>query len=69
VRAQYHRKNLRHVYDALTTLAASVHAALAEPSIVPLFVPQLLSKWQARTGSQGRFAPASSQTQCADSAG
>ena len=47
-RAQYHRKNLRHVYDALTTLATSVHTALAEPSIMPLFVPQLLAKWQAR---------------------
>jgi transportin-1 len=46
--AQYQRKNVRHAYDALTTLASSVHTALAEPSIMPLFVPQLLAKWQAR---------------------
>jgi hypothetical protein len=38
---------MRHAYDALLTLASSVHTALAEPTILPLFLPQLLAKWQA----------------------
>jgi transportin-1 len=41
------------VYDALSTLASSVHSALAEPNIVQLFVPPLLSKWQARMTARG----------------
>jgi transportin-1 len=38
---------MRHVYDALATLASSMGSALAEPALVALFVPPLLAKWQA----------------------
>jgi hypothetical protein len=42
---------MRHVYDALATLASSVDTALTEPRLVALCVPPLLAKWQVRAAS------------------
>ena len=44
--AVYTRKNLRILYDALSTLADAVGRAMAEPALVRLFMPPLLVKWQ-----------------------
>ncbi|KAK9804853.1 hypothetical protein WJX72_008726 [[Myrmecia] bisecta] len=43
----YGRKNLRILYDALSTLADAVGPALAEPAYVHIFMPPLIAKWQA----------------------
>lgn len=55
--SQYQRKNMRHVYDALATLAAGVEGALAEPRVVALFVPPLLAKWEVRRRWPNRPPP------------
>lgn len=44
---RYGRKNLRILYDALSTLAELVGNALAEPSLLRIFMPPLLAKWQS----------------------
>lgn len=42
----YTRKNLRMLYDAISTLADGVGGALGEPPLLSLFMPPLLVKWQ-----------------------
>lgn len=42
----YTRKNLRILYDALSTLADGVGPAMGQPELLQLFMPPLLQKWQ-----------------------
>ena len=42
----YGRRNVRMLYDALSTLAEAVGRALAEPTFLQLLMPALLGKWQ-----------------------
>ena len=44
---RYGRKNLRILYDALSTLAELMGSELAEPSLLRIFMPPLLAKWQS----------------------
>lgn len=41
----YTRKNLRILYDALSTLADGVGPAMGQPELLKLFMPPLLQKW------------------------
>ena len=42
----YSRKNLRILYDALSTLADGVGPAMGQPELLQLFMPPLVQKWQ-----------------------
>ena len=54
---RYTRKNLRILYDALSTLADAVGRALAEPSMLQLFMPPLLAKWQQTSDTDRELLP------------
>ncbi|CAL8464616.1 g4151 [Coccomyxa elongata] len=43
--AMYGRKNLRILYDAISTLADAVGSALAEPAAMQILMPPLQEKW------------------------
>ena len=43
----YTRKNLRMLYDALSTLADALGSAMSDPQLLQLFMPPLLQKWQS----------------------
>ena len=45
--ATYGRKNLRILYDAIKTLAELMGDSLAEPSLLRLYMPPLVAKWQS----------------------
>ena len=42
----YARKNLRILYDAVSTLADGVGPAMGQPELMRLYMPPLLAKWQ-----------------------
>ena len=45
--ATYGRKNLRILYDAISTLAEMVGKELADPHLLRIFMPPLVAKWQS----------------------
>lgn len=45
--AAYSRRNLRILYDAISTLAEAVRPALQAPEYSLLLMPPLLAKWNA----------------------
>ena len=53
----YTRKNLRMLYDAISTLADGVGPALGKPSLLALFMPPLLVKWQQFADSDRELMP------------
>ena len=53
----YTRKNLRMLYDAISTLADAVGSALGKPSLLALFMPPLLVKWQQFADSDRELMP------------
>ena len=54
---RYGRKNLRILYDALSTLAELVGNALAEPGLLRIFMPPLLAKWQSLADTDRDLLP------------
>lgn len=55
--ATYGRKNLRILYDALSTLAELVGNELAEPSLLRIFMPPLVAKWQSLADTDRDLLP------------
>ena len=55
--ATYGRKNLRILYDALSTLAELVGSELAEPSLLRIFMPPLVAKWQSLGDTDRELLP------------
>ena len=53
----YTRKNLRILYDALSTLADAVGSALADANLLKLVMPPLLSKWQTFSDTDRELMP------------
>ena len=53
----YTRKNLRILYDALSTLADAVGSALADAKLLQLVMPPLLSKWQTFSDTDRELMP------------
>lgn len=45
--ATYGRKNLRILYDAISTLAEMAGKELADPSLLRIYMPPLVAKWQS----------------------
>ena len=45
--ATYGRKNLRILYDAISTLAELVGEHLADPNLLRVYMPPLVAKWQS----------------------
>ena len=45
--ATYGRKNLRILYDAISTLAEMAGKELADPSLLRIYMPPLVVKWQS----------------------
>lgn len=54
---RYTRKNLRMLYDAISTLADGVGGALGEPALLALFMPPLLVKWQQFADNDRELMP------------
>eukprot|EP00191_Tetraselmis_sp_GSL018_P017971 CAMPEP_0177587948 /NCGR_PEP_ID=MMETSP0419_2-20121207/5948_1 /TAXON_ID=582737 /ORGANISM="Tetraselmis sp., Strain GSL018" /LENGTH=732 /DNA_ID=CAMNT_0019078081 /DNA_START=462 /DNA_END=2658 /DNA_ORIENTATION=- len=54
---KYGRRNLRILYDALSTLAESTGKALAQPQAIRIFMPPLLRKWEAFTDADKDLLP------------
>lgn len=55
--ATYGRKNLRILYDALSTLAELVGTELAEPARLRIFMPPLVAKWQSLSDTDRDLLP------------
>lgn len=55
--ATYGRKNLRILYDAIKTLAELVGESLAEPSLLSIYMPPLVAKWQALADTDRDLLP------------
>ena len=55
--ATYGRKNLRILYDAIKTLAELMGDSLAEPSLLRLYMPPLVAKWQSLADTDRDLLP------------
>jgi transportin-1 len=55
--ALYGRKNLRILYDALSTLAEAAGPVLQDPSLARLVVPPLLAQWDAMEDTDKELLP------------
>ena len=53
----YGRRNLRMLYDALSTLADMVGRPLAQPDCIQLFMPPLLQRWQTTDDTDRELLP------------
>ena len=53
----YSRRNLRLLYDSLSTLADAVGPALAEPAALRAIMPPLVLKWQALGDTDRELLP------------
>ena len=53
----YGRRNLRMLYDALSTLADMVGRPLAQPDCIQLFMPPLLQRWQTTEDTDRELLP------------
>ncbi len=53
----YGRRNLRMLYDALSTLADMVGRPLAQPDCIQLFMPPLLQRWQSTEDTDRELLP------------
>ncbi len=55
--ATYGRKNLRILYDAISTLAELVGEHLAVPNLLRVYMPPLVAKWQSLADSDRDLLP------------
>lgn len=55
--ATYGRKNLRILYDAIKTLAEMVGDSLADPGLLRVYMPPLVTKWQSLADSERDLLP------------
>ena len=55
--ATYGRKNLRILYDAISTLAELVGEHLADPNLLRVYMPPLIAKWQSLADSDRDLLP------------
>ncbi len=55
--ATYGRKNLRILYDAISTLAELVGEHLADPNLLRVYMPPLVAKWQSLADSDRDLLP------------
>ena len=55
--ASYGRKNLRILYDAISTLAELVGEHLADPNLLRVYMPPLIAKWQSLADSDRDLLP------------
>ena len=55
--ATYGRKNLRILYDAISTLAEMAGKELADPSLLRIYMPPLIAKWQSLGDSDRDLLP------------
>lgn len=53
----YGRRNVRMLYDALSTLAEAVGRALVEPSLRGILMPPLLAKWATLADADAELLP------------
>mmetsp|Transcript_9191 Transcript_9191/g.26329 ORF Transcript_9191/g.26329 Transcript_9191/m.26329 type:complete len:907 (-) Transcript_9191:548-3268(-) len=54
---QYQRRNLRILYDALSTLAEGMGSSLAQPEYMSLLMPPLLRKWESLADTDKDLLP------------
>lgn len=55
--ATYGRKNLRILYDAISTLAEMVGKELADPNLLQIYMPPLVAKWQSLADTDRDLLP------------